>query len=101
MLTSTLIHPQALKLLLPKSNNQTAAKPIVNVSVTYDLKYYIDDKPVSFQDLESELLRKVGSFDEPTVSLHADRRIALHEVVKVMNIAKNNNFKLILATSPE
>lgn len=101
MLTSTLIHPQALKLLLPKSNNQTAAKPIVTVSVTNDLKYYIDDKPVNYQNLENELLKKVGSFDEPTISLHADRRIALQEVVKVMNIAKNNNFKLILATSPE
>ena len=70
MLTSTLIAPNALKLLLPQSNNQTQAKPITTVSIT-------------------------------RVSLHADRSVPVEEVVKVMNIARNNHYKLILATTPE
>ena len=44
MVTSTLIAPNALKLLLPQSNNQTAAKPITAISITQDLKYYINEK---------------------------------------------------------
>ena len=40
MMTSTLIAPNALKLLLPQSNNQTiASKPITTVSITKDLRY--------------------------------------------------------------
>jgi len=43
MITSTLVAPNALKLLLPQSNNQTVAKPITTISITRDLKYYIND----------------------------------------------------------
>lgn len=39
--------------------------------------------------------------DEPMVSLHCDKSVPVDEVVKVMNLAKNNNYKLILATSPK
>ena len=38
---------------------------------------------------------------EPTVSLHADKTVAWDEIIKVMNVAKNNGYKLIAATSPE
>ena len=71
MVTSTLVSPNALKLLLPRSNSQTAAKPITTVSITSDLQFYV-----------------------------ADRSVPVEEVVKVMNIAKDNHYKLILATSP-
>ena len=37
---------------------------------------------------------------EPTIALHVDENVPMKEVVKVMNIAKNNRYKLILATSP-
>ena len=42
MVTSTLIAPNALKLLLPESNNQTSAKPITTISISTDLKYYLN-----------------------------------------------------------
>ena len=38
--------------------------------------------------------------DDPTVALHVDRTVPMEEVVKVMNIAKDNRYKLILATQP-
>ena len=37
--------------------------------------------------------------EDATVSLHCDKTVAVDEVVKVMNIAKDNGYKLILATS--
>jgi len=101
MLTSTLIAPNALKLLLPKSNNQTDATPIVSVSITEDLKYYIGQKRVEFMNLETMLHQKLRKEEDPVISLHADKNVPINEVVKVMNIAKNNRYKLILATRPE
>ena len=101
MITSTLIHPTALKLLLPKSSHQTSAKPLTTVSITRDLQYYIEDQLVEINDLEQILQQKIGNNPEIYISLHADKSVPLEYAVKIMNIAKNNNYKLILATTPE
>ena len=106
MVTSTLIAPNALKLLLPQSNNQTQAnKPITTVSITADLVFAVETQIVPFEQLESYIQQKVwpaASYTEPpTISLHADKSVAIEHVVKVMNIAKRNKYKLILATAPE
>ena len=98
MITSTLVHPTALKLLLPQSANQTAAKPLTTVSITRDLKYYVEDRRVSFSQIEPILKEKVGQNPDIYISLHVDENVPMREVVKVMNIAKRNKYKLILAT---
>ncbi len=101
MVTSTLIHPTALKLLLPRGTSQTAAKPLTTVSITRDLQYYIEDQQVAFEDLEAALRQKIGPSEETYISLHTDKTVPIEHVVKVMNIAKNNQYKLILATNPK
>ncbi len=106
MVTSTLIAPNALKLLLPQSNNQTAAKPVTTISITRDLKYYINDngtiKSVSFQEIEPFLQNRYGiGNDEIFISLHTDKSVPVEQVVKIMNISLKNGYKMILATAPE
>jgi biopolymer transport protein ExbD len=106
MVTSTLIAPNALKLLLPQSNNQTAAKAITSVSITKDLKYWINDdgklQRVAFREIEPFLRNKFGTAnDDIFISLHADKSVPVEEVVKMMNIARRNKYKMILATAPE
>jgi biopolymer transport protein ExbD len=101
MLTSTLVHPNALKLLLPQSNNQTSAKPLTTVSITKDMQYYIETKRVSFDEIEPTLAAKVGQNPEIYISLHVDESVPMKEVVRVMNIASKNKYKLILATRSE
>ena len=100
MITSTLIHPTALKLLLPKSSYQTSAKPLTTVSITRDLQFYVENQPVDVNDLERVLQEKIGGNQDIYISLHAERSVPIEHVVKVMNIAKKNQFKLILATNP-
>ena len=106
MVTSTLIAPNALKLLLPQSNNQTAAKPITTISITKDLKYYVNDngalKRVRFQEIEPFLQQKYGiGNDDIYISLHAEKSVPWEEVVKIMNICRRNKYKMIAATAPE
>ncbi len=101
MITSTLIHPTALKLLLPKGANQANAKPLTTVSITSDLQYYVEDQRVNFEDLENTLKAKIGSNEEVYVSLHADQSVPWGNIVQVMNIIKNNKYKLIAATTPK
>lgn len=98
MLTSTLVHPNALKLVLPQSKNQTSAKPQTSVSITSDLRYYVETRRVSFDELEPALATKLGEQPDMYIALHVDETVPMREVVKVMNIAKKNKYKLILAT---
>ena len=106
MVSSTLVAPNALKLLLPQSNNQTQAKPITTISITKDLRYYVNDngaiKRVAFQEIEPFLQNRYGTGnDDIYISLHADQTVPVNEVVKIMNIARNNKYKMILATAAE
>lgn len=105
MVTSTLIAPNALKLLLPQSNNQTQAKPLTTISITEDLRYFVNENgqvtQVQFNEIEPFLQRTIVPEDDIYISLHADKQVPIDEVVKIMNIARRNQYKMILATSPE
>lgn len=100
MVTSTLIAPNALKLLLPKSSHQTSASAITTISITNDLNYYIESNQIPLEEIEGVLQYRFNSenIEEPTISLHCDENIPIHAMVKIMNIAKDNKWKLILAT---
>ncbi|MDZ7636597.1 MAG: biopolymer transporter ExbD [Bacteroidales bacterium] len=101
MLTSTLVHPTALKLLLPKGTMQSSARPLTTVSITKDLQYFIEDQPIDIEFLEAALQSRVQDSPEIYISVHADRSVPIEYVVNVMNIAAKNQYKLILATTPK
>jgi biopolymer transport protein ExbD len=101
MLTSTLVHPTALKLLLPRGDTQTSAKPQTTVSITSDQRYFVEQQPVTLEEMEVLLKQKLGSAPETYIALHADKTVPFESVVEVLNIAQKNNYKLIIATSPK
>ena len=101
LVLTTMVSPNALKLVLPQSNSQIKDKAVTTVSITGDLSYYIEMEPVPFGQLESTLRERLDGQEKPTVSLHADQSVPINEVVKVMNIARRNDYVLILAASPE
>ena len=108
LVTSTLINPNALKLLLPKSTGQVSAKATVSVSIkhwhdTDTFSYHIngDETPIRFDRIEDELIDLLQTEEDPTFSIYADESVPIKEVVAVMNIAKRNHYKVIMATSPE
>lgn len=101
MISTTLINPNALKLLLPKSSTNNKEKPYTTVSITADLQYFVETEQVPFSELSTKLQSKLNGVEDPTVSLHCDRTVPVDEVVKVMNIARDNKYKLVLATAPE
>ena len=105
MITSTQVAPNALKLLLPQSNNQTVAKAISTISISADLNFFINEngnlKQVSFSEIEPFVKRMMKQNEETYIALHADKTVPIEQVVNVMNIAQRNQVKMILATAPE
>lgn len=107
LITSTLVNPNALKLMLPKSTGQVSAKATVSVSIkdwqdgSYTYHINGDEQPVPFTEVEDDLVNLLQNEEDPTFSIFADESVPVKEVVSVMNIAKRNHYKVILATQPE
>lgn len=107
LVTSTLVNPNALKLLLPKSTGQVGAKATVSVSIkdwgSERYTYHINgsEAPVAFGEVEDELVGLLQTEEDPTFSIYSDETVPIGQIVQVMNIAKRNHYKVILATQPE
>ena len=100
MLTSTLVSPNALKLLLPSSKAKTLEKQTISISITKDIQFYINENPVLENTIEQELKLIINNEQEPAIILHTDKSVAIEHVVKVMDIAYRNKYKIVLATTP-
>ncbi len=101
MLTSTLVSPNALKLLLPNSKARTLEKQTISVSITPEIEYYIEDQKFPFDQLENQLKQLLAKEQEPAIVLHADKTVDIEFAVKVMDIAYRNKYKIVLATNPK
>ena len=100
MLTSTLVSPNALKLLLPNSKAKTLEKQTISISITKDIQFYINEKSIIENTIEQELKLLINKEKEPAIILHTDKSVAIEHVVKVMDIAYRNKYKIVLATQP-
>ena len=100
MIASTLVTTNAIDILLPKASGKTENKKSVAVSIKKDLSFYIDQSQVEVQNLESELLQLLQKEAAPTLVLRAEKSVPVDYVVKVMDIANRNKFKIILAVNP-
>ena len=100
MLTSTLVSPNALKLLLPNSKAKTLEKQTVSVSITKEIVFFINERKVTENNLERELKLLLENKQEAAIILHTDKTVDIEFVVKVMDIAYRNKYKIVLATTP-
>ena len=100
MIASTLVTTNAIDILLPKASGKTENKKSISVSIQKDLTFYIDQKEVEVQKLESELLKLLQNETAPTLVLRAEKSVPVDYVVKVMDIANRNKYKIILAVNP-
>ena len=99
MLTSTLVSPNALKLLLPNSKAKTLEKQTVSVSITKEIDFFINERKVTENNLERELKLLLENKQEAAIILHTDKTVDIEFVVKVMDIAYRNKYKIVLATT--
>ncbi|MCF8381882.1 MAG: biopolymer transporter ExbD [Bacteroidales bacterium] len=97
MLTSTLIAPNALKLLFPQKGQAVVTTTHIPVIELYsDGKVALDGRIIAFENLESLLISKLAGQADPTVSFIIEGNATVKETVNVMNIAAQNNIKVVL-----
>jgi biopolymer transport protein ExbD len=107
MLTSTLVAPNAIKLLLPSSDSRTMAKQTVTMYVDENYQIYLEETPVDLNVLHSGLLNKIGSDMEASLVLRSDKSVPIQEIISIIDVVNKINaqygtkHKVILATQPQ
>ena len=105
MITSTMVSPNAIKVLLPQSKKQTTVKAVSHVVIDKNLNMFYalgneKEQPVSLKELPSRLKNAQNDSTELFVSLYAGESVPYKNIVEVLNVANENHFKMVLATRP-
>jgi biopolymer transport protein ExbD len=106
MISSTVVIPNAIKVTLPQSQKQTAAKPLTRVTIDANLNYYVAfgkqrEQKITFDQITPFLQSRYAKEPEMYVALYADETVPYKEIVKILNIANENKFKMVLITRPQ
>lgn len=108
MMTSTLISPNAVKLLLPESGSKTMAKQNVTVYIDENFNFQVGDTPTDAAGLQPLIQSGIGSeITDACVVLRSDKNVPVQYVVNVIdavnaiNDQTGSKHKVILATSPK
>jgi biopolymer transport protein ExbD len=99
MLTSSFITPSGLPVNLPSSETSDIAMQEVTVSVTKDLRYAVNDKVVSRDQIKSELTALLQD-KKGQVVLHIDKEVPVEYLVEIGGIAAGLEANVSIATKP-
>lgn len=105
MITSTIVVPNAIQVLLPRSQQQAQAKPITRVTIDKELNYYVananeTEREIAFEDITPFLQSVYTADPDIFVALYADESVPYREIVRILDIANQNQFKMVLMTRP-
>ncbi len=106
MLTSTLVAPNAIKLLLPSSESRTMARQTVTVYINAERSIFLEEAPVDLDALQNGLIVALQDQSEGSVVLRSDQSVPVQDIVGVIDVVNNINsmfqtsHRVILATQP-
>lgn len=105
MVTSTFVFPTALEVNLPQSSEQTAIKPGTRVYLDEQLQIFVSsngEEPIAIEieKLIAFLSTAQQQHPEGYIALYADEVVPYGKVVEILNLAAQNNLKMVLATKP-
>jgi biopolymer transport protein ExbD len=99
LIISALANPNVIRILLPKAeNSQTTAKQPIAVTVTEDLKYYLNTTEISADQLENALRESTERNEDKTVVLRLAKNLTMQDLVNVMSIGAKLDLKMVLST---
>lgn len=99
MLTASFVTPSGLPVNLPTSQQSTIVMQKVSVTITEDLRYYINDERTTIRRLPDDL-RVALKGQEGVVVLHVDKDVPTEHLIRVAGIATSLKAKVSVATKP-
>lgn len=99
MLTSSFITPSGLPVNLPSSETSDIVMQEVTVTVTKDLRFSVNDKVVTREEIKGELTSLLQD-KKGQVVLHIDKSVPVEYLVEIGGIAASLEANVSIATVP-
>jgi biopolymer transport protein ExbD len=102
LIVSTMATPTVLRVNLPKSSTSQEAvvKKNISLTVTSDLRYFIDDKQVFIEEIEPVLSAMLTAAqqknEKPSVIIRADRALSIQDLINVIDIGNKLKIQMVL-----
>ena len=97
MITSTMVHPNAIKLLIPKkTTKKVVVQKFVGVRITASGRYVVEGKWMGADQVENRLLRLFAQNDKTIIRLRTDANASTGDAARILDIAESNGVKVIL-----
>lgn len=102
LITSTLVSPNGIKVVLPKASERVGVKPqTVTVSIDASGQIYMGTEKTSLDRLPSQLQTALIGQEDPMVGINADKSVEYDKVMEVIKIATKQKYRILLKTDPE
>lgn len=109
LIASTLANPNVIQILLPKAKTTSNVTPkSIPLTVTKDLKVYIEQNEVAYEELAGKLEALKKQYDDPknpdagmVIVLRLDKELKVQDMVDVMQVGANLGIKMVLATDKQ
>ncbi|MBN1326472.1 MAG: biopolymer transporter ExbD [Candidatus Cloacimonetes bacterium] len=89
LISSNFVTRSGIKVKLPGSaNHQSEYTKNINLTLTLNNEIYLEQELITWEDLPSELNRRLILDPEQVVVVHADEDIPLKKLVKLLDLAK-------------
>ena len=99
LIASTMANPNVIKVLLPKAQSTQVLprdKP-VTVSINKEMQYFIENTPITREQVKPELQKLVGTRTDPTVVLQIDASVDWEYVAELLDMGRELNIKILAA----
>lgn len=98
MIASTLAKQlNTIDVKLPKADGKTENRNTIAVTITNSNQFYLNADRVSKRNLEQNLIDALTVMKTTSIVLRTEEKVAIDQVVYVMNIANKNGVKVVLA----
>jgi biopolymer transport protein ExbD len=100
IIISTLLNPSMIKVSLPNSqNSQSIQKKEINLTMTKEKVYFVNNNQVPFDELETQLKKELNRYPDAFIMLRFDNTLPIQDLVNVLSLGNKLNAKMIIATA--
>jgi biopolymer transport protein ExbD len=100
IIISTLLNPSMIRVSLPNSrSSQTIQKKEINLTMTKEKIYFVNNTRVPYEALEKELRNELTRTPDAFIMLRFDNTLPIQDLVDVLSLGNRVGSKMIIATS--
>ena len=100
IIISTLLNPSMIRVSLPSSrSSQTIQKKEINLTMTKEKIYFVNNTRVPYEELETQLKKELAHSPDAFIMLRFDNTLPIQDLVNVLSLGNKLNSKMIIATA--